>query len=118
MPDYPKHLYMIVFPINALVASQLNPEDFGMHYAVGSTKHYSGKVIFVELDINFRDPYFEIDKYLEETKADPVTGRPKRTKFISSYAVLEHVPLSVLKELYLVHPNGKVLPLQKVNTQL
>jgi hypothetical protein len=113
MVDYPKHLYMIVFPINALVASQLEPEDFGMHYAVGSTKHYSGKVIFVELDVNFREPYFEIDKYLEETKAHPVTGRPKRTKFISSYAVLEHVPLNVLQNLYLVHPNGKVLPLEK-----
>lgn len=113
MVEYPKHLYMIVFPINALVASNLNPEDFGMHYAVGSTKHYSGKVIFVELDINFRDPYFEIDKYLAETVPHPVTGKPKRTKFISSYGVLEHVPLNVLKNLYLVHSNGKTLGLEK-----
>lgn len=113
MTEYPKHLYMIVFPINALVASQLDPEDFGMHYAVGSTKHYSGKVIFSELDINFRDPYFEIDKYLELTVPDPINNRPKRTKFISSYGVIEHIPLNTLQKLYLVKSNGKVLPLEK-----
>jgi len=104
---------MIVFPINALVASQLEPEDFGMHYAVGSTKHYSGKVIFVEVDINFQHPYFDVEYYLKQTVPDPVTKRPKRTKFISSYGVIENVPLHVLKNLYLVKANGKVLPLEK-----
>ncbi len=113
MIDYPKHLYMIVYPINALVASQLGPEDFGMHYAVGSTKHYSGKVIFVEVDINFRDPYFEIDYFLEQTVPDPVTKRPKRTKFIKSYDVIANIPLNVLKNLYLVKANGVVLQLEK-----
>lgn len=109
---YQKHLYMIVYPINALVASQLDPEDFGLHYSVGSSKHYRGKVIFAEIDINFRDPYFDIDRYLELTIPHE-DGRPKRTKFICSYAVLEHVDLKALQSLFLVTSNGKVLELKK-----
>src|SRR5512135_2455019 len=108
MADYPKHLYMIVFPINALVASQLRPEDFAQHYAVGSAKHFRGKVIFAEVDVNFRHPYFEIDHYLSLTVPHP-DGLPKKTKFISSYAVLEHVDLKSLRHLYLVTTNGKSL---------
>ncbi|HCV43354.1 MAG TPA: hypothetical protein DGH68_07705 [Bacteroidetes bacterium] len=108
MAEFEKHLYMIVFPINALVSSQLNPTEFAQHYAVGSAKHFRGKVIFIELDINFRNPYFDIDHYLALTIPHP-DGKPKKTKFISSYAVLEHVDLRSLKNLYLVTTNGKAL---------
>ncbi len=111
--EYKKHLYMTIFPVNALIASQLDPAAFGEHYAVGSNKYYSGKMIFVELDVNFRDPYFDIDNGLAATVAHADTGLPKRTKFISSYGVLEHVPFNVLKDVYLVTINGKVLGLQR-----
>ncbi len=110
MADYQKHLYMIVFPINALVASQLEPHAFAQHYTIGSARHFQGKVIFAELDINFRDPYFLIDEYLEKTVAHD-DGSPKRTKFISSYRVLEHVPFDVIRKLVLVTVNGKALEL-------
>ena len=110
MAEHAKHMYMIVFPINALVASQLNPKEFAEHYTIGSAKHYKGKVIFAEVDISFRDPYFDIDHYLSLTVAHP-DGRPKKTKFISSYSVLEHMELKALKHLYLVTANGKALEL-------
>ncbi|HEX2867293.1 MAG TPA: hypothetical protein VHO03_09640 [Ignavibacteriales bacterium] len=110
MPEYQKHLYMIVFPINALVASQLPPEKFGEHYTMLSAKHFSGKVIFAELDINFRNDYFEIDRYLSLTVPHE-DGTPKRTKFISSYNVLENVDLKAIQMLFLVTTNGKVLPI-------
>ncbi|MBL0174907.1 MAG: hypothetical protein IPP94_06540 [Ignavibacteria bacterium] len=110
MAEYQKHLYMIVFPINALVSSQLPPEEFARHYTIGSPRHFEGKVIFAELDIAFRDPYFHIDEYLEKTVPHP-DGAPKRTKFISSYRVLEHVPFSAIKHLYLVTTNGHALEL-------
>jgi hypothetical protein len=113
MPEFEKHLYMIVFPINALVASQLEPDKFGEHYTMGSAKHFSGKVIFAELDINFRNDYFDIDRYLEATVAHS-DGSPKKTKFISSYNVLEHVELSKIKRLFLCTRNGKVLPIDPV----
>lgn len=113
MAEQEKYLYMIVFPINALVASQLDPEKFGEHYTIGSAKHFSGKVIFAELSLDFRNSYFEIDKYLELTVRQP-DGSPKKTKFISSYNVLEHVNLSAIKRLYLCTTNGKVLPIEPV----
>jgi hypothetical protein len=102
---------MIVFPINALVASQLDPKAFAQHYTIGSARHFQGKVIFAELDINFRDPYFKIDEYLAGTVPHE-DGSPKRTKFIASYRVLEHVPLDVIQSLYLVTVNGKALELK------
>ena len=114
MSKYNKHLYMIVFPVNALVASQLNPHQFAEHYTMGSAKHYRGKVLFVELDINFRHPYFDIDRYLEYT-VEHENGQPKKTKYISSYGVLEHVDFNSLKELYLVTPNGKALAIKSTN---
>ena len=113
MADYDKHLYMIVFPINALVASQLEPEQFGEHYTTGSTKHFNGKVIFAELDIKFRNDYFEIDKYLDLTVTQR-DGSPKKTKFIKSYGVLEHVDLTAIKKLHLCTTNGKVLSIDPV----
>ena len=111
MADYQKQLYMIVFPINALVASQLEPEQCGEHYTMSSAKHFSGKVIFAEVDINFRNPYFDIDRYLELTVPHE-DGSPKRTKFISSYKVLENVDLSAIQKLFLVTTNGKVLGIE------
>ena len=106
-----KRLYMIVFPTNALVASQLDPDHFAEHYTIGSAKHHEGKVIFAELDADFRDPYFDIDHYLSMTVPHN-DGTPKKTKFISSYGVLEHVKLSAMKGLYLVTVNGKALELK------
>ena len=112
MAEYKKHLYMVVFPINALVASQLAPDQFAEHYTIGSSKHFRGKVIFVEIDINFRDPYFKIDHYLELTVPHE-DGSPKRTKFVKSHGVLEHIDFKALRDLYLVLPNGKCLPLKQ-----
>ncbi len=112
MPEFEKHLYMIVFPINALVASQLDPTKFGEHYTTGSAKHFSGKVIFAEIDINYRHDYFDIDSYLEQTVPHEEDGSPKKTKFICSYNVLEHVELSAIKKLFLCTRNGKVLPIE------
>lgn len=108
MMNYEKHLYMIVFPINALVASQLDPVMFAEHYTIGSARHYKGKVIFAEVDVDFRDPYFDIEHYLSLTVPHE-DGSPKKTKFISSYAVLEHMDLKKLKDLYLVASNGRAL---------
>ncbi|MCF8261901.1 MAG: hypothetical protein K9J12_14065 [Melioribacteraceae bacterium] len=111
MAEFEKRLYMIVFPINALVASQLDPHKFGEHYTTGSAKHFSGKMIFAELDINFRNDYFPIEETLAQTVAHE-DGSPKKTKFIASYNVLEHVDLNSIQRLFLTTANGKVLPIE------
>jgi len=112
MSDFAKHLYLILFPNEALVASQLTPEEFGKHYSIGSSRHFTGKVIFVEVDIDFRHEYLRIDDYLKLTES-PIPGRPKRTKFVKSYRVLEHVDFTALQKLYLVTTDGAVLGLEK-----
>ncbi len=112
MAEFTKHLYLILFPNEALVASQLTPEEFGMHYSVGSPRHFNGKVIFVEIDIKFRHPYLRIDESLENTESG-IPGRPKRTKFVNSYRVLEHIDFSALQMLYLVTTDGAVLGLDQ-----
>ena len=112
MSDYQKHLYLILFPNEALVASQLTPEEFGQHYSIGSSRHFTGKVIFVEVDIQYRNPYLKIDDYLKITESG-MPGRPKRTKFVKSYRVLEHVDFEAFQKLYLVTTDGGVLGLEK-----
>jgi len=112
MTEFTKHLYLILYPNEALVASQLTPDEFGMHYSVGSPRHFKGKVIFVEVDIEFRHPYLRIDEYLKNTESG-IPDRPKRTKFVKSYRVLEHVEFSSLQKLYLVTTDGGVLGLEK-----
>jgi hypothetical protein len=110
MAELQKHLYLILHPNEALVASQLSPEAFGSHYSIGSPRHFTGKVIFAEVDINFRTEYLRIDEYLAQVTAHP-DGTPKRTKFVKSYRVLEHIDLAALKKLYLVTTDGAVLGL-------
>jgi hypothetical protein len=112
MAEFSKHLYLILYPNEALVASQLTPEEFGMHYSIGSPRHFKGKVIFVEVDTGFRNPNLRIDEYLKITESG-IPGRPKRTKFVKSYRVLEHMDFSAFQKLYLVTTDGGVLGLEK-----
>ncbi len=109
--DYEKRLYMILYPNQALVASQLDPEMFARHYTSGSSRHYSGKVIFAEVDINYRNDYFRIDEILEKVVPHE-DGTPKATKFISSYRVLEHVDFTAIGTLYVTTQEGYCLGLQ------
>jgi len=104
------HLYQILYPNQALIASQLDPQDFARHYLVGSVRHYNGKLVFAEIDINFRNPYFKIDEALAEMTPHE-DGTPKRTKFISSYRVLEHMDFDYILKLYLTNSEAQVLEL-------
>jgi len=103
--SFDSHLYQILMPNQALVASQLTPEQFAMHFTSGSARHYEGKIIFAELDVDFRNPYFDIDAGLAGLVPHG-DGRPKATKYISTYRVLEHVDFKAIKALYLTSSEG------------
>jgi hypothetical protein len=109
--EYANRLYVIVHPTSALIGSQYSPEQLARHYTVGPTRHYRGKVIFAEVDVDFRAPYFRIDAAMAELKPHE-DGRPKATKFISCYRVLEHMDLSALKSLYLTSEEGHCLQIE------
>ena len=46
----PVHLYFSLIP-EALVASMLDPEEFGSYYAVGTKKKSTGQAIFFEVTL-------------------------------------------------------------------
>lgn len=109
---YTNHLYTIVYPNTALVASHYSPEQFAEHYISGSSRHYTGKLVFLELDPNFRDPWFDIDGGYKNMKPHS-DGRPKATRFIKSYRVLEHLSFKAMRNLYITTPDGSCLELQQ-----
>jgi hypothetical protein len=108
--SYQIRLYQILYPNQALIASHLGPQDFARHYLVGSVRHYTGKLVFAEIDAGFRHPYFKIDEAFAEMTPHP-DGTPKRTKFISSYRVLEHMDFDFILKLYLTTSEATVLEL-------
>lgn len=113
--EYKNRMYLILHPNLALVGSQLEPTQFADHYTSGSSRYYSGKVIFAEIDSGFRHPYFPIEEMMKELKPHPEDGRPKATKFISSYRVLEHIDFDAITSLHLGTPEGDVLTLPSEN---
>lgn len=108
---YQNRLYQILYPNQGLVASQLTPEAFARHYQIGSLRHFTGKLVFAEIDSSFRNAYFDIDAGLAELVPHP-DGSPKRTKFISSYRVMEHMDFDAIKSLYLSSAEANVLELK------
>ena len=76
MGDDHKFLYAIMHPNYALVASMLPPAEFGKHYTLGSSRFFHGQVIYAEIDVNYRHPYFPIDRYLDEARPN-ADGSPK-----------------------------------------
>jgi hypothetical protein len=103
------HLYLSLIP-EALIASMLTPEEFGVYYAVGTAKKARGQAIFFEVDPDFRHDYFRIEEGIRRCVPHE-DGSPKASIYISVYRVLEHVPLGALQRLYLVTADGRVLAL-------
>ena len=54
------HLYLSLMP-EALIASMLTPEEFGVYYAVGSAKKSRGRAMFFEIDPDYRHKSLRID---------------------------------------------------------
>lgn len=103
------HLYLSMIP-EALIASMLTPEEFGVYYALGTTKKSRGQAIFFEVDPDFRHDYFRIDEGFRRCVPHD-DGSPKRSIYISVYRALEHVTLEAIQRLYLVTQDGRVLGL-------
>lgn len=107
------HLYLSLMP-EALIASMLSPEEFGVYYAVGSHRKLHGQAIFLEIEPNFRDDFFRIEDGVARCVPHD-DGTPKKSVYISTYRVLEHVPLSSVQKLYLVTSYGETLGLDRSN---
>jgi len=105
------HLYFLCYRFEALIASHLEPEAFGRYMAVGSEKNTRGNVLFFEIDPNLKSDYFRLQDIAERCKPT-ADGKPKRSKYVSAYRVLEHLDLSCFRKLYLTTVDGRVLALE------
>ena len=102
------HLYLIATRFEALIASHLEPEAFGLYMAVGNKKLAAGNVVFFEVDPGLQSDYFDLTN-LEQRVRPHADGSPKRSKYIRNYRVVEHLPLSAYGRLYLTTTDGRTL---------
>jgi len=103
-----KHYYLVATP-ESLIASHLNPFDFGNYLAVGTKKNLKSQSVFFELDPEKLNLPLA---YIDEKLIPYPDGEPKRSVYLSIYRVFEQTPLAALKNLYLVTDDGKVLEIK------
>ena len=108
------HLYLSMIP-EALIASMLTPEEFGAYYATGTEKRAHEQAIFFEVDSSLRSEYFRIEEGVNRCVPHE-DGSPKRSLYISVYRVLEHIPLELLRKVYLVTQDGRTLGMRASET--
>ena len=102
--------YLTIFPIEALIASELSPSAFGAYMATGSKKGSAEQIIFAEINGNFGDKFDW--KYAEKTCVAHPDGDPKHSVYLSIYRVLEHVPLDKIGKIYLTTKDGRSLGIE------
>ena len=102
--------YLMCHRVEALVASQLEPEAFGAYMAMGTKKQTSGEVLFIEVDAaQLAGDWFNLERAHRECQRPD--GQPKRSKYVGIYRVMEHIPMAAYGTLHCVTRDGRVLSL-------
>jgi hypothetical protein len=104
-------LYLSLIP-EALIASMLEPKEFGSYYAVGKKVHVFGEAMFFEVDPAFRSDDFPFHLADERCITQP-NGDPKSSVYLGIHDVLARIPVSALGNLYLVTDDGRTLGLER-----
>lgn len=106
------HFYLSFSPMEALIASQLEPEQFGAYMALGAAKNGSReRIMFFEVDGGFGD-YFDWN-HAAERCVPHSDGAPKHSLWLAVYRVLENTPLSAVRALYLTTQDGRTLRIDR-----
>ncbi|MFW5643460.1 MAG: hypothetical protein ACOCYQ_05480 [Alkalispirochaeta sp.] len=103
------HFYLSFSPIEALIASHLDPEAFGRYMAIGTKNGSREYIMFIEIRGDFGE-YFDWE-YARRRCVPHPDGGPKHSLWMSVYRVLEHVPLEMMGTMYLTTQDGRTLPL-------
>ena len=106
-----KYIYLTATP-EALIASMLPPEEFGAYLSTGSKKRNRGQAIFFEVDLGQIENLIDMESLNHHCVAKS-DGTPKSSVYLSVYKVLEMLPLTALKSLFLTTENGYTLELKK-----
>lgn len=107
-----KYIYLTCNP-EALVASMLPPEGFGLYLSTGTKKRNKGQAIFFEVDLDKIERIIDMES-LNKRCVAKTDGSPKSSVYLSVYRVLETIPVAALKSLYLTTDHGIVLELKRV----
>ncbi len=105
------YLYYSLVP-EALIASQLPPETFGQYYATGHDYKSKGQALFFDVDPAALPDYFDLAAAFARCVPHP-DGRPKSSVYVSTYRVLEHIPVNALGKLYLTTAYGATLGIER-----
>jgi len=103
------YYYVMFFPTEAMIASQLKPKSFGAYMARGSKKGSAELLAFAEIKGGFED-FFDWE-YAKKKCVPHQGGRLKHSLYLSIYRVIENIPLEQYKKIYLVTKDGSTLPL-------
>lgn len=106
-----KYVYLTCTP-EALVASMLPPEGFGMYLSTGTKKRNKSQTIFFEVDLPMIEDLIDMES-LNRRCVPKEDGSPKSSVYLSVYRVLETIPAAALKSLYLTTDHGCILELKK-----
>ncbi|MBT3275882.1 MAG: hypothetical protein HN368_22225 [Spirochaetales bacterium] len=105
------HYYLSVFPMEALIASQLDPAQFGAYMATGSKKGSKEQIIFIEVDGGFGEVF---DWKLAKDNCVPhPNGDPKHSLYLGVYRILERTPIKSFRSMYLTTRDGRTIELEK-----
>lgn len=103
--------YLSLAP-EALVVSMLKPEAFGTYLATGTKKRSHEVALFFDLKGDLKSDYFRLEEAARDCVPHP-DGTPKHSVYVSTYRVLEHVPLDAIGSLWLTTRDGRVLELRQ-----
>jgi len=106
------HYYLTVFPMEAMIASQLEPEAFGAYMAVGNRKGSAEMLTFFELIESELGDSFDLD-YARRRCVGHSDGRLKNSVYLSVYRALEKVPVDAFGALWLITKDGRSISLEQ-----
>jgi hypothetical protein len=106
-----RYIYLTCAP-EALVASMLPPEAFGLYLSTGTKKRNKGQSMFFEVDLAKIEHLIDMDS-LNKRCVPKEDGSPKSSVYLSVYRVLETIPIDAILSLYLTTDHGTALELKK-----
>ncbi len=105
------YIYLSLYP-ESLIASMLEPEQFGTYLATGTKKRTQGPAMFFDLRNDFTSKDFDLELAKKRCVPKP-NGEPKHSVYLSIYRVLERVPLEAINNIWLTTRDGRVLKLEQ-----
>ncbi len=106
------HYYLTLFPMEAMIASQLEPAAFGSYMAIGNRKGSAERLMFIEVFESELGDSFDLD-YARRRCVAHSDGRMKNSVYLSVYRALEAVPVDAFGALWLITKDGRSMSLEQ-----